>query len=297
MGLLFQLLTLVFNVLIVLLFVRYFLDEQSHFQFGPLIQMIYQVTDPIVKPVRTFIVATAPRYYLWSSLLTMLCVVVLRGVLYSGLSTMFGDKSEALHGFLLSFEQAADLIFWVSVSCLFASTLFSRSGFVLLTNTAYRAFQEGTFKVFRISRALWKTDRMWPLFWGSVILLLVAHFLFVSLVSLRVFDSAGNLLLSEFIFVLDSILIIVRLYWFVLLVAIIASWLTAAGPGANLPAVRAVRALSEPYLGRFRQWFRWARWGIIDFSPIIAFIALSVLEIFVQDIRRDLILGPEINLG
>lgn len=270
----------VFNILIVLLFVRFFIDEQSFYQFGQVLTMIQQVTDPFIKPVRTALGGVMPRLQRWAPIIAMVGVILVRGALY----TLLGD----ITGILKSLERAADTLVLFIIAMLFVATLFVRSNFYLPTNAGFRIFQEGCFNAFRISRMIWRTERPWGLFIGSVVWLLLAHFLFVTLVSLRVFDRPFVILLPELFFLMKSANSIIYWYTLELFVAIIASWLTFTGAGKDLPAVRGVRALAEPFFRIFRQWCPWAKWGFIDFSPMLAFLALYFIGYLIQLIVRDL---------
>lgn len=278
MLILLSLVDLVFYVLIILLFVRYFVDEQSMFAFGPVLAMLQQATDPFVKPIHRIIVGSAPRYHTFAPFVALAGVVLIHGTLTVGLTALMSRSFFAIDGFLASFEKAADVLFMFIVAMLFASTLFSKAGFVMLTSAGYRAFQEGTFKAFRITRMVWRTDRVWPLFWGSVAWLLLVHFVFASIVSFRILVG-GSPVLYELVFTVHAASVLLNIYWLILLVAIIASWLTMAGGGGDMPMVRGVRALADPYFRIFRRLFgRRLRWGMIDFSPIVAFIVLSLVK-------------------
>ena len=281
---------LLFDILIVLLFVRYFVDSGSAFQFGPILSMLRQVTDPVVRPVRQFLEQAAPRRAVWAPIVALPGVVLIRGLLFFGADAMRTDAVGANlngfdprvygNGFMRSFEQAADSLFTVTAALLLASTLFTRGGFAMPASLGWQIFQDGTGNLFRFARAIWKVDRLWPLFGGAVGLLAIAHFLFVAIVTLRFLQSARLLLVSECYFLLSAVGRLLGVYWFILVIAIIASWLAFGGAGGDQPVVRGVRALAEPTFRFFRQ-FRWARWGIIDFSPIFAFLALSFIRFYV----------------
>ena len=273
-----SLLDLIFYLLVILLFVRYFVDEQSMFAFGPMLQMLQQVTDPFIKPIRRVIIGSAPRYHTFAPFVALIGVILLHGMISGMLTTLAARSFLSFGAILLSFEKAADVLFMFVVAMLFASTMLSKSGFTIMTSAGFRAFQEGTFKAFRLTRALLHTDRVWSLFWGSVAWLLLLHFVFVSAVSLRVL-LGGSPIYHELYFIVHATGKLLDIYWFVLLVAIVASWLTMAGAGGDIPMVRGVRALAEPFFRMFRLLFKnKLRWGVIDFSPIVAFLILAIVR-------------------
>jgi YggT family protein len=67
-------------------------------------------------------------------------------------------------------------------------------------------------------------------------------------------------------------------YWVILFIRIILSWVTMAGspPASLAPAIRIVYELTEPVLGFFRRLI--PPLGMFDISPIIVFILLNVLQ-------------------
>ncbi|MDQ3986947.1 MAG: YggT family protein [Actinomycetota bacterium] len=67
-------------------------------------------------------------------------------------------------------------------------------------------------------------------------------------------------------------------YWLILLVRVILSWVTMAGsvPASMGGLVRVVYDLTEPVLGFFRRII--PPLGPIDISPLIVFILLGVVQ-------------------
>lgn len=71
------------------------------------------------------------------------------------------------------------------------------------------------------------------------------------------------------------------IYWLVLFVRIIASWFPPPRYGSPLaPVMRAVHALTDPILRPLRNLIPPLRAGFmaIDFSPIIVFIGIGILQ-------------------
>ena len=69
-----------------------------------------------------------------------------------------------------------------------------------------------------------------------------------------------------------------NVYWLILLVRIILSWVTMGGarpPDALAPAVKVVYDLTEPVLGFFRRVIPPV--GMFDLSALIVFLLLGVL--------------------
>ncbi len=80
------------------------------------------------------------------------------------------------------------------------------------------------------------------------------------------------------------ILTIIDIYFWIILAAVVLSWLVAFGiVNASNPYVRqigmALRRLTEPLLGPIRRWL--PDLGGIDVSPIVLLLALQVLKYFI----------------
>ena len=79
-----------------------------------------------------------------------------------------------------------------------------------------------------------------------------------------------------------------NLYFFVLIAMIVVSWVA---PGSRHPAMELIWQLSEPVMAPFRRLL--PNMGGIDFSPILVFIGLNVLQIAL----RHLALSTGLPLG
>ena len=73
--------------------------------------------------------------------------------------------------------------------------------------------------------------------------------------------------------------VIFRVVWLAILVRVLLSWLPMAGLNIDMyhPAIRLVYQLTEPILSPIR---RFATFGMMDFSPIVALILLEVIRGF-----------------
>jgi YggT family protein len=74
--------------------------------------------------------------------------------------------------------------------------------------------------------------------------------------------------------VLDGLL---NLYSFVLLVAILLSWVN---PDPYNPVVRFVRSATEPLLARVRRWLPFVVIGGLDLSPLVVALGFQFLRTF-----------------
>ena len=66
---------------------------------------------------------------------------------------------------------------------------------------------------------------------------------------------------------------VLQVYMLLLVIRIVLTWISM---DPNLPMVRVLGSVTDPYLNWFRR-FKFLRWGNIDFSPVAAFIVVNFL--------------------
>lgn len=93
------------------------------------------------------------------------------------------------------------------------------------------------------------------------------------------------------LFISDLVDRIFAIYWFMLLVRIIISWIPLPSHPILDQIIRILYDLTEPYLGIFRRILPMATFGGmgIDFSPIIGFFVLGIV--------REVVVGALIQAG
>jgi YggT family protein len=76
---------------------------------------------------------------------------------------------------------------------------------------------------------------------------------------------------------LTTVTLLFRFLWLAILVRVILSWLPMAGVHVDMyhPLVRWLYQITDPILDPIR---RFATFGMIDFSPIVALILLEIIE-------------------
>ncbi len=85
--------------------------------------------------------------------------------------------------------------------------------------------------------------------------------------------------------IISAVLWILRIYEWILIAAIFLSWVR---PDPYNPIVRFIYSLTEPILS----WVRYRiplRLGMIDFSPIIVFVAIEILRNILAQIALRLL--------
>ena len=86
--------------------------------------------------------------------------------------------------------------------------------------------------------------------------------------------------------------LLVNVYFFALLAMIILSWVA---PGSNHPAIYLLHQITEPVMAPFRKAL--PPMGGMDFSPILVFILINVLQIALRHMAAGVGLHPALVIG
>ncbi|MEM1402069.1 MAG: YggT family protein [Pseudomonadota bacterium] len=86
--------------------------------------------------------------------------------------------------------------------------------------------------------------------------------------------------------------LLVKIYFFALLGMIILSWIA---PGTSNPAAYLMYQITEPVMAPFRKVL--PAMGGIDFSPILVFILINVVQIFLRNLAAGIGLHPALVMG
>lgn len=92
--------------------------------------------------------------------------------------------------------------------------------------------------------------------------------------------------------VIGVLALLVNLYFFVLIAMIIVSWVA---PGSRHPAIELIWQISEPIMAPFRSLL--PNMGGIDFSPILVFIGINVVQIGLRHAALAVGLPPGLVFG
>jgi YggT family protein len=90
----------------------------------------------------------------------------------------------------------------------------------------------------------------------------------------------GSLLAVSFVLILGALL---KLYFWGLLIMIIASWIA---PASDNPALKLINQICEPMMAPFRKVL--PSMGGLDLSPILVFIVLQILAIVLGGVSQQL---------
>ena len=139
--------------------------------------------------------------------------------------------------------------------------------------------------------------RLIPGFFGIDVasLLLAILVKFATVVSVFIIQTGGfnfNIGLALAISLLGCLVTVVNIYFLVMIGTIITSWIAA---GSYHPAIVLINQIAEPIMAPFRRLL--PPMGGIDFSPIVAFLALNVVKIVLWNLAMKVGLVPHSFLG
>ncbi len=81
----YQIINWIFNIIIILIFARFVISwvrpDPYHPTWGKVVQVVYQLTEPLLAPIRRLLPATGMID--WSPMVLLLAIWVLRSVLFS----------------------------------------------------------------------------------------------------------------------------------------------------------------------------------------------------------------------
>ena len=101
-----------------------------------------------------------------------------------------------------------------------------------------------------------------------------------------------NILLLLVWSVLGVVALLVNIYFFALLAMIILSWVA---PGSHHPAIHLLHQITEPVMAPFRKAL--PPMGGMDFSPILLFILINVVQIALRHMAAGVGLHPALVIG
>ncbi len=133
---------------------------------------------------------------------------------------------------------------------------------------------------------------LWGIDMAAVVLLLVVQMLAITTILLLSGYSLPNPLLLLVWAILGVAGLLVNFYFFALLAMIVLSWVA---PGSGNPAINLIHQLVEPVMAPCRRLL--PAMGGLDLSPIIVFIAINIVQIFLRHTAVGLGLHPALVIG
>lgn len=244
-SLIVDLLDLIINIYIILLFMRMFITEYE--RYDSILDMVFQATDPIVVPVAN---ALRSRGAQLAPLLVIAALLLLKGAL-------IGSLPRALEGFVSTLLK-------VYVLTIIITSAFREAYLNPIVNLGQRMVRP----VRRL--ATYVSPQPMAVNVLAVVLLVLLHS--VALLVLRSDD-----LLSVKSAFIDSLRIVVDLTWFFVLVLFLYVLLSWFSPDPRNPLVQLLTLIALPMLEPLRRVIP-PIGGVIDLSPIVAMFALQIVN-------------------
>lgn len=268
----------IIGFLMVILFIRLFLRTSIY--HDPLLNILYRVTDPLIKPLLDF-VPSIPR----AIILLISALLIIRGIITT-LVTHIGFIPGQIES-VLTFSLLLYKIYLV----VFIMIYFCQTGygniFQIATNIIAPVSRIGA--RFKLSHSNEK--------WASLIIIISGYCLLTFLLLNLKIMATGNIVFNQGMTLRVSILLtllgITSLFGFFMILIIINALMSWISPDPYNPIVQAVHALSEPVLRPFQRII--PNLGGIDFSPLLAIFVLQLGKSFLEQFIYK-ILGSGLNL-
>ena len=249
----------VVDILIILLLVRLLIRPNEAY-FNQIFSLLFRITDPLLVPSKYL-----TRSDTKGTLLTVLCFVLFRGLVY-----IFIKPMTFLSGAGFSLLSLFQLIFQFYIVIWFISILSQYSSGTFFMNMVQRAF----IPLSSLSGRFGIPRRHFHLF---VFLFLCILYSLLSFVIHHLMLSGGIHSSYSILHGLgEGLMLIIGLFpGFFSLVIIAGALLSWVSPDPYNPVVQAIYGISEPFLTPFRRFF--PNLGGLDISPILALLCFQVL--------------------
>jgi YggT family protein len=244
-NLILDLLDLIINIYIILLFMRMFLTEYE--RYDSILDMVFQATDPLVVPLAT---ALRSRTVQLAPLLIIAVLLLLKGAL-------IGSIPRALEGFVSTLLK-------VYVLTIIITSAFREAYLNPIVNLGQRMVRP----VRRL--ATYVSPQPMAVNVLAVVILVLLH-------SVALFVLRGDELFSAKNAFIDSLRIVVDLTWFFVLVLFLYVILSWFSPDPRNPLVQLLTLIALPMLEPIRRVIP-SVGGVIDLSPIVAMFALQIVN-------------------
>ena len=302
---LFSIFNIFFNAIIVILLIRYFVERYQYYGFGPLMVVIVQLSQKIVRPMRNAIPVSSRVLRDNLPLIAILLVLFIRGFAIWLLGTdwefaylaFYSGGFNLFTAMLTSFTMGILLIGELLIAFLFASLMMSRRGIAMHGNGAYTCFRERTFAVFQKTGTWVKTNNLLTLFLISSLIIWFLTAIATGFFSALSFLSASGgeiqtivrfFLLSTICALFEILSTLIHVYLFALFLSIIASWIAVDQFSV---IIQILRSMTEPYLLIWRRLCPWARIDFIDLSPIFGFLVLYFVLYYLDALQYYILIN------
>lgn len=265
----------IIDFLMVFLLIRLLIRPNEAY-FDSIFRLIYRITDPVLIPA-----GYVTRNPLWRILLSLLVLVVLRGLVYLGAGSV-----PLISGVGISFLNLFQLLFQAYMVMWFVAILSRQAFGTSFINLIQRAFSP----LYAISRRFGIGRRHFYVF--TFLFLWILYGLLATVIR---FSMAPQGIVSSFNPIygfVEGLMLVIGLFPFpgffswVIIGGAILSWVS---PDPSNPIVQAIYGISEPLLAPFRRFIPLL--GGIDLSPIVALICFNLLGTLARQVIEGLLRG------
>jgi YggT family protein len=254
-NLIVDLIDLIINIYIILLFMRMFLTEYE--RYDSILDMVFQATDPIVVPVANALRSRTTQF------VPLLIIAVL--LLFKGM--LLGSIPEAVEGFISTLLQ-------IYVLTIIITATFREAYLNPIVNLGQRMVRP----VRRLATSLSPQPLVVNVL--AVVILVVLHSL-----ALFVLHSDEPMLLKNTVIAsLKLIVDLTRFFVLVLFLYVLLSWFS---PDPRNPLVQLLTLIAIPILEPIRRVIPPVG-GVIDLSPILGIFALEIVRYVLHNVLNAL---------
>jgi YggT family protein len=259
------LLKAVIDILIILILTR-LLIRPAEANFNSIYNIIFRITDPVLKPVKSVV-----RNDFNCVVLSVFGLVIIRGLLYvlTGRSLISGVGISMLDLFRLLFQFY--MIVW------FIAILTGESAHTPVISMLQRAF----LPLGSLSSKLNIPRKSFSIF--SFVILFIAYSLISYLLNNMIASKLLTLSVSFYHGIADGLLLIIGLFQgffsMVILVSVFLSWVS---PSPYNPVVQTIYGISEPLLMPFRRII--PPIAGLDVSPVVALLCFQFIGGFLKQV-------------
>ncbi len=249
----------IIDILIVIVLIR-LLIRPVEANFNSIFNLIFRITDPVLKPLKTIV-----RNEFYCVVLSVLCLVIIRGLLYFStgrVSLLYGTGVSLLNLFQLLFQFY--MVVW------FIAILTGESVNTPVIGMLQRAF----LPLGSLAAKLNIPRKSFSLF--SFLTLFVVYSIISCLLNNIISPKSLGLSFYLFYGIAEGLVLIIELFpgffSLVILVSVLLSWVS---PSPHNPVVQTIYGISEPLLVPFRRIIPLI--AGLDLSPVAALLCFQII--------------------
>jgi len=190
---LFSILNFFFTAIIIILFVRYFVDKYRYYGFGPIMVTVVTLTESVIRPLRKLSPQRAGFLSEHMPLVAIGITIFIRGLVIWAIGASSTSVMARIHetvghisliyAIAVSLGMGILLMTEMLIAFLFASMMISRRGLTMGGNAGFMCFQEKTFAIFQFMQRWIKSSNLVALFLSGSFVILIAGAFSASCVS------------------------------------------------------------------------------------------------------------------